>query len=93
MQSGKHIKGLKRILDELQIQLDPKPRGKWTSCGHVWIRNHIGKHMPELPAAETFRRYLKDTSLRKTILDLEVRDKRIPERISSEQLEQSLVGY
>jgi formamidopyrimidine-DNA glycosylase len=49
--------------------------------------------MPELPEAETLRIYLENTSLCKTILDLEVRDQRILEKISSKELKQSLVGY
>ncbi len=49
--------------------------------------------MPELPEAETLRIYLENTSLCKTILDLEVRDQRILEKISSRELKQSLVGY
>ena len=49
--------------------------------------------MPELPEAETLRIYLENTSLYKIILDLEVRDQRILEKISSEQLKQSLVDY
>ena len=48
--------------------------------------------MPELPDVECLRRYLKNTSLRKMITDVECRDPRLLYGVKPEQLRRRLLG-
>ena len=48
--------------------------------------------MPELPEVETFKRYLDSTSLRRQIIDVEVRDAYVLRHVSARELGRRLKG-